>query len=110
MLSDKKLRMKIIITVITYIVVVFIFTKLSFFQETLPNNEKKIDWLKVLLVAIIPSGLVFYLSNSYFDKYGKFHFSGVKNDNLTPSSNLLSPEPAQLPSPSTESTESTESN
>jgi hypothetical protein len=108
MLSDKKLRMKIIITLITYVVFAIIFTKLDFFQETLPNNEKKIDWLKVILISIIPAGLVFYLSNSYFDKYGKFHFSGVdENDNLTPLSNLLIPEPTQSNlSPSTESTES----
>ena len=84
-MSDKKLMMKLIVTAMVYVIVAFIFTKLSFFQENTSDGKTKIDWYKVLLVAIIPSGLVFYLSESYFDKDGKFHFSGV-----TPtSSNLL---------------------
>jgi hypothetical protein len=77
-LSDKKLMMKLIVTAIVYVIVAFIFTKLSFFEETTLDGKKKIDWYKVLLVAIIPTGLVFYLSESYFDKDGKFHFSGVR--------------------------------
>lgn len=77
MFSDKKLMMKLVVTLIVYVIVAFIFTKLSFFQETKTDGTKKIDWTKVLLVSIIPAGLVFYLSESYFDKTGKFHFSGV---------------------------------
>jgi hypothetical protein len=76
-ISDKKLMMKLTVTALVYVVVAFIFTKLSFFQEPKNDGTKKIDWTKVLLVAIIPAGLVFYLSESYFDKTGKFHFSGV---------------------------------
>jgi hypothetical protein len=77
MMSDKKLMMKLAVTAVVYVVVAFIFTKLSFFQEAKNDGTKKIDWTKVLLIAIIPAGLVFYLSESYFDKAGKFHFSGV---------------------------------
>lgn len=77
MFSDKKLMTKLIVSSIVYAAVAFIFTKLSFFQEIKTDGTKKIDWTKVLLVSIIPAGLVFYLSESYLDDNGKFHFSGI---------------------------------
>lgn len=100
-MSDKKLMMKLVVTAVVYVVVAFIFTKLSFFQETKMDGTKKIDWTKVLLVAIIPAGLVFYLSESYFDKAGKFHFSGVTST----TSNFVNESAMQNNSPATPANE-----
>jgi len=76
MLLDNKIKTKLIITCVAYIIFAFIFSKLSFFHIPHINQKKpKVDWLKVLLVAIIPSGLVFYISDSYVEKNGKMNFS-----------------------------------
>ena len=80
MLLHNKLKVKLLIAIIVYIICVFIFTKISFFHEIDKYNKVRIDWLKVLLVAIIPSGLVFYLADSYIDKSGKFYFNGVEEN------------------------------
>jgi len=80
MLLNNKLKVKLLIAVIVYTICVFIFTKISFFHEIDKYNKIKIDWLKVMLVAIIPSGLVFYLADSYVDKSGKFYFYGVEEN------------------------------
>jgi hypothetical protein len=76
MILDNKIKTRLIITFITYIIFAFIFTKMSFFHVQDINQKKpNVDWLKVLLVAIIPSGLVFYISDSYVEKNGKMNFS-----------------------------------
>ncbi len=76
MILDSKTKTKLTITCVTYIIFAFIFSKLSFFHISDINQKKpKVDWLKVLLVAIIPSGLVFYISDSYVEKNGKMNFS-----------------------------------
>ncbi len=73
MLLNNKNKKKLIITCVTYIVFVFIFTKIPFFHITI-RNVKQIDWVKVLLVAIIPAGLVLYLSESFVEKNGQLNF------------------------------------
>ena len=77
MLSNNKIKTKLIITCVTYIIFAFIFSKLSFFHVYI-QKKLKIDWLKVLLVAIIPAGLVFYISDSYVEKNGKMNFSSYE--------------------------------
>ena len=73
MLFNKKNKKKLIITCVTYVFFVFIFTKIPFFHISI-RNITKIDWVKVLLVAIIPAGLVLYLSDSFIEKNGQLNF------------------------------------
>ena len=79
MLLDNKIKTKLMITCVTYIIFAFIFSKMSFFHVQNINQKKpKVDWLKVFLVSIIPAGLVFYISESYVEKNGKINFSSYE--------------------------------
>ena len=77
-----KLQMKLLVSFASFVVFSFIFSRLACFHEIKLDNKIKVDWLKVCLIALIPSGIIFYLSEYYFDNYGNFFFHGVDNKKM----------------------------